>query len=240
MTETLTKPDLDPVAQRQAIERAIAAAAIDGILAEGHEIDVYDGEETTLRRSRDKAAILAAMFTTDEDRLYVRHRYGTRYFGWVQFIYGNEGWDVIQDNTTNLDRDLAAASALAVEFEDAVCGGNPLVTSPAVATALGYAEFNTNPHLCVDVPDGYFTITARTSEGKRITFAFLASRENGPPQFVDVMFHDSGATRSNGQQEIPVFDMLAFNGPSGFLLDTRTNGKPKPSIACILLDKVEG
>ena len=44
---------------------------------------------------------MAAMFSTDEDYLYV-HK-GKEKAGWVRFIYGESGWDVICDYTTNLE-----------------------------------------------------------------------------------------------------------------------------------------
>jgi hypothetical protein len=52
------------------------------------------------------------------------------------------------------------------------------------ARAAGFAYFNGDDHLCVDVPDESFTVSCRTSEGRRITFAFLPYKENGPPQAV--------------------------------------------------------
>ena len=103
---------------------------------------------------------------------------------------------------------------------------------PADAVSAGYAEFNRNPHLCVDVPDGGFTITAKTSEGKRITFAFQPYKSGGAPQCVDVQYHDGeqGVTR-NGDPW-PVFDVIGFDGKDGF--DTRKANKI--GIACVLMD----
>lgn len=110
------------------------------------------------------------------------------------------------------------------------------------AAARGYAPFNPNPHLAVDIPDGRFTITARTSEGKRITFAFLPYQEGGPPQCVDIQYHDKGTFRTSRDHRIPTFDMVVFNGPYGSAYDSRTlhpRGDDKPSIACILLEPLK-
>ena len=41
------------------------------------------------------------------------------------------------------------------------------------AIAAGFAGYNDVPHKPIDVPDGAFTITAKTSEGRRVTFCFL-------------------------------------------------------------------
>jgi hypothetical protein len=54
---------------RRAIERSIIRCIVRDVLAAGHEISVYDGEEVTLTSSRDQRAIMAALFTTDEDRV---------------------------------------------------------------------------------------------------------------------------------------------------------------------------
>ena len=48
----------------------------------------------------------------------------------------------------------------------------PVMTS-ADAKSIGYAVFNDVPHKAIDVPDGSFTITARTSDGRRTTFCFM-------------------------------------------------------------------
>jgi hypothetical protein len=60
----------------------------------------------------------------------------------------------------------------------------PPVT-PDDAKSAGYAVF-TATRRCGRHPDGAFTISAKTSEGKRITFAFQPYRNGGPPQCVDV------------------------------------------------------
>ena len=103
---------------RQQIERAIAREAIKGLLADDYRISVFDGEETTLKDSIDAAAIEAAMFTTDEDQLHVEHLFAAAEKGWVLFIYGNDGHDVIADHTTNLEMSLKGATELADKIAD--------------------------------------------------------------------------------------------------------------------------
>ena len=49
------------------------------------------------------------------------------------------------------------------------------VMTRADAIAAGFAGYNDVPHKPIDVPDGAFTITAKTSEGRRVTFCFLES-----------------------------------------------------------------
>ena len=92
-------------------ERLVIGRAIDVVLAAGNAISVNDGEEWVLRRSRDKGAILAAMFSTDEDIWMVRDANGKR-LGAVQFIHGN-GADVIADYAMRLDELLTPVFAYA-------------------------------------------------------------------------------------------------------------------------------
>ena len=107
-------------ATRQLIEREIAEAVIKSAIAAGYSLGVHDGEEITIHHSTDAAAILAAMFTTDEDRLFVYKQDGPQgkrdWFGWALFIYGNDGWDVVNDYTANLDPIMAEADALAEKY----------------------------------------------------------------------------------------------------------------------------
>jgi hypothetical protein len=69
-------------------EKAIVKHAIAGLLKLGYLITVNDGEETTLLRSANVDTIFAAMFTTDEDFLFV-YDCSRSVFGTVRFIYGN-------------------------------------------------------------------------------------------------------------------------------------------------------
>lgn len=113
------------VKMRQEVERKIVQAAIKQLLAAGFSLDVNDGEETTLKHSTDAAAIVAAMFTTDEDYLFVNEpgagspaaalKGGSR-IGWVRFIYGNDGYDVMSDYTVNLESQLTEANKLAESY----------------------------------------------------------------------------------------------------------------------------
>ena len=55
----------------------------------------------------------------------------------------------------------------------------PVMTS-ADAENVGFAIFNHVPTLPIDIPDGGFTVSAKTSEGLRVTFYFGPSRTGGP------------------------------------------------------------
>lgn len=91
------------------LERRVVRKCAGALLNAGYLLGVYDGEETTLRRSGDLRAVMAALGTTDEDWLIV---YDPRKAepgktapraGWVRLIYGNEPCYVINDNTVNLE-----------------------------------------------------------------------------------------------------------------------------------------
>lgn len=100
---------------RQRIERQIARQTAKDLIAAGYRVAVFDGEEIALTASTDVRAIMAAMFSTDEDYLIAMtpgEDGKMKRAGWVRFIYGNSGWDVINDYTTNLEAALAETNTL--------------------------------------------------------------------------------------------------------------------------------
>lgn len=112
----------------------------------------------------------------------------------------------------------------------------PVMTA-ADAESIGFARFNDVPTLPVDIPDGNFTISARTTDGRRITFFFGEYRTGAPPSFVDVQYHDHGVTipNANGGRS-PVFDMLTIGLGGRQAFDSRSRADDdKPSIAVVLL-----
>lgn len=88
------------LAKRIMTERRICSALIKQVLADGHALSVFDGEEWTVDNSRDAAVIRHALFTTDGDELVVSDLAKKR-IGWFSLIYGNDGYDVISDYTAN-------------------------------------------------------------------------------------------------------------------------------------------
>ncbi|EJD3148827.1 hypothetical protein M1V18_004400 [Salmonella enterica] len=105
------------VETRQRIERQIAKATAERLIAAGYKVAVFDGEEIALQKTTDVPAIVGAMFSTDEDYLFVYLAEGDESIGFVRFIYGNDGWDVINDYTTNLEDSLKAVNELADKLE---------------------------------------------------------------------------------------------------------------------------
>jgi hypothetical protein len=104
------------VKPRIRIEQKIARYTIRILLRAGFVLSVYDGEEITVSLSSDAAAICNAMSTTDEDYLFVYKPGEEVRFGWVRFVYGNDGYDVICDYTTNLDAQMDDVNKYAEKF----------------------------------------------------------------------------------------------------------------------------
>lgn len=106
------------IAQRIAIEKRIIKRIIADALAAGYRLSVDDGESRTINRSSDHEAILSAMMTTDEDYLLFYAPGDKVQSGWVYFVYGNDGHDVVNDYTENLEEVMKSANALADQIEE--------------------------------------------------------------------------------------------------------------------------
>jgi len=102
---------------RQEVERKIATAFVKAAVNVGYAItvDYGDGESKHLTSAK---AILAAMFQGDEDRVYLYNDTHGKSIGWVRFIYGNGGWDVISDYSVNLEYLMDEAKAISKHYED--------------------------------------------------------------------------------------------------------------------------
>lgn len=85
-------------------EQQAAERLVDLILQEPMNlISVCDGEEWTVKRSRDRAVILAALATTDQDAIRVRDGATGASRGSFDLIWGNadDGSELIADHTDN-------------------------------------------------------------------------------------------------------------------------------------------
>lgn len=82
------------------IEARIIATILDDALAQpGVTVDVYDGEDTPVSRSRDRAEIEHEIAATSDTTLVFRDAAGER-LGWVWLVHGNIG-DVLTDYGNN-------------------------------------------------------------------------------------------------------------------------------------------
>lgn len=105
------------------------------------------------------------------------------------------------------------------------------------AQAIGFAAFNAVPTLPIDLPDGGFTLSAKASEGRRITFYFGPYVTGGPARFVDIQYHDAAATVQDARgAPAPVFDIFTIGHGDRRAYDSRSDETiGKPSIVVILL-----
>jgi hypothetical protein len=95
-------------------EEVIVRAAIRGLLAEGYILSVDDFEEEH-PKSTNLEEIFSKMGTVDEEHLIATNKFGTR--GFVFFVYGNCGWDVICDYSVALESALKEAIELSNTIE---------------------------------------------------------------------------------------------------------------------------
>jgi hypothetical protein len=100
------------------VEKKIYTKVIDVLLGAGFGLSVDNGDNSSgsdsdyeyeIKNSTNREDILKAMYLCDEDRLFV-HNLSDAPFGWVYFVYGNDGWDVISDYTVNLEKYIGEGS----------------------------------------------------------------------------------------------------------------------------------
>ena len=116
------------VAMRQRVEKTIVTAFVRDALAAGKRLAVslergYDLEEMLLG-STDRKKILEEAFAGDECHIFVQPAEGPTVDkngqvvseGWVYCVFGNDGWDVISDYTTNLEPLLKNAQKLSDRY----------------------------------------------------------------------------------------------------------------------------
>jgi hypothetical protein len=110
--------------QRIQIEKRIARRVVRHLLQAGYRLTVDNGGDTyEIPYTYDFKTIVGAMFATDDERLVAemvppaidagsaawaayKAILGDRKTikGWVYFVYGNDGYDVISDYTLNLEQ----------------------------------------------------------------------------------------------------------------------------------------
>ena len=102
-------------------ERAIVRTAILSLLDQGCQIAVNDGAAVVLKRSGNAEAVIEAALETETGEalliVFAKNAPKGERCGWLHFVYGNDGWDVLSDYTTNLEPALAPVTTVANEWE---------------------------------------------------------------------------------------------------------------------------
>ena len=105
---------------RQKVERSIVRRVVLDAIKAGLEVNINNGGDGfELQNPTNKSkVILQEMFATDEEHL-VLYKDG-KFLGWVFFVYGNSGWDVICDYSSSwtLEELMKNANELANKWED--------------------------------------------------------------------------------------------------------------------------
>lgn len=99
------------------MQTAIIDKTVDALLAAGLFLAVYDSEEITTPITNIKTVIIEALQTTDSDFLFCYPAPDTGRKGFVMFVYGNDGYDVICDYTSNLEDILISVN----QYADDLC-----------------------------------------------------------------------------------------------------------------------
>ena len=100
---------------RQMVEKEIVTAVVVALLNEGFTLAVDNGDNNGKEYeivSRIATRVITALFETDEARLYAVKDH--KPVGWVYFVYGNDGWDVISDYTTNLTKFIESGAVATI------------------------------------------------------------------------------------------------------------------------------
>lgn len=105
---------------RQIIERALVLCIVEDAIKAGYSLTVesLDGDEEApeIAKSKDADAILKAMFQGDEDRVTIYD--DTLRLGWLFFVYGNDGWDVLSDYSANQVTEAVVKRAMTYAMEN--------------------------------------------------------------------------------------------------------------------------
>lgn len=104
---------------RIATEKRIVRQVIKDAFKAGYILAIDNGcdygEEVIVKASDGISKAMTEVMLSDEDRVYLikpenfKSQKTWKHSGWVYFVYGNDGWDVISDYTINLE-DLLKAS----------------------------------------------------------------------------------------------------------------------------------
>lgn len=117
------------VKMRQLVEREIIAKFVTDFLAKGYRLSVslergWDTDEMLLG-SKNAEEIIEASMAGDEAHIFVHKDPDCDILvdgsvnsdGWIYLVFGNDGWDVISDYSTNLEEELNGAFEVSNKYQ---------------------------------------------------------------------------------------------------------------------------
>ena len=105
------RPRACNICNRLAIERDVVTVLVDTLLAQWYQLQVVNGEDEH-KATRDRATVLEQLGEVDDEYIRVV-KPAAHFVGWVRLVYGNSGYDVINDYTVNLEEVLRPVNAYA-------------------------------------------------------------------------------------------------------------------------------
>jgi hypothetical protein len=101
---------------RKRVEREIVTAVLQSAVARGCTFKIDNGgDDDEIIPTEGVEKTLEEMFATDQETLYIVK--DGKEIGSVLFVYGNDGWDVIADYTTNLEDMLHDANNISDKYQ---------------------------------------------------------------------------------------------------------------------------
>lgn len=101
---------------RASLELRIVHKVINDAKETGYKLEINEYEKDEYEQYKDWG-IVGMLFNLDDAHLLFSK--DGKSCGWVRFVFGNDGYDVISDYTINLEDFLKGANALANELEAA-------------------------------------------------------------------------------------------------------------------------
>lgn len=93
------------------LEEIIVRSCVHELLEHGFLLSVdHGGDDYEINRSSDGEAVFAKLMKQPEERLMAIEN--DNIFGWIHFVYGNSGYDVICDMTVSLESYTVKTQAL--------------------------------------------------------------------------------------------------------------------------------
>lgn len=119
MEITLSETDKQILARHSAgvrgralIELQVVDALLKAARDAGYTFEIEDADEDDGDMS-DAAQLKAALFNRDAAALLVFNGNRPQAFGWIRLVFGNDGWDLVSDYSTNLEEFLGPVNAVA-------------------------------------------------------------------------------------------------------------------------------